>query len=39
MESLMILVALLVAVLAGVVVSKSVALADPGVARRLENID
>ncbi len=39
MESLMILIALLVAILAAYAVNTFVTVADPGVARRLENID
>ena len=39
MQSLIILIALLVAVLAGLLVEKFVAIADPSVAKRLENVD
>lgn len=39
MQSLIILVALLVAVLAGLLVEKFVAIADPSVAKRLEKVD
>ncbi len=39
MQSLMILVALLVAVLAGLLAEKFVAIADPSVAKRLETVD
>jgi hypothetical protein len=39
MQSLMILIALLVAVLTGLLVEKFVAIADPSVAKRLETVD
>ncbi len=39
MESLILLIALLVAVLAAYMVNTFVAVADPNVARRLENMD